>query len=73
VLGIMKCGNSEEKYTEYVKKHEEFFQRIPRSAVDVINVCTNMGKINEVLEFTQTVGGEECADMCSAPSQGCGI
>jgi len=44
VLGIMKCGNSKEKYIEYVKKYEDFFRRIPKSAVDVINVFTNMGR-----------------------------
>lgn len=66
VLGIIRCGNSKEKYIKFVKTHEKFFRRIPRSAVDVINVCTNMGKINEVLKFTQTEDGEECADMCRA-------
>lgn len=66
VLGIMKCGNSEEKYVEYIKKNEEFFKRIPKSAADVINVCMNIGKINEMLEYTQTEDGEEYADMCKA-------
>jgi len=66
VLGIMKCGNSSIKYIEYIKKHEEFFSRIPKSAADVINVCMNIKKINELLEYTQPEDGEECADMCKA-------
>ncbi len=66
VLGIMKCGNSEEEYAEYIKKHEDFFGRIPKSAADVINVCMNIGRINEMLEYIQTEDGEECADMCKA-------
>ncbi len=66
VLGIMKCGSSEEECRKYIKKHEAFFRRIPKSAADVINVCMNIGKINEKLEYTQIEEGEECADMCKA-------
>lgn len=66
VLGLIKCGNSKKKYIEYVQKHRDFFQKIPKSAVDVINVCTSMGKLNEVLNFAQTEDGEERADMCKA-------
>ncbi len=66
VLGIMKCSESSEKYTEYIKEHEEFFRKIPKSAADVINICMNMSKVNNLLEYVRTEDGEECADMCKA-------
>lgn len=66
VLGIMKCGNSEKACMQYIKKNENFFKHIPKSAADVINVCMNISKINEMLEYKQTEEGEECADMCKA-------
>ena len=66
VLGIMKCGNSEEACIQYIKEHETFFRQIPKSAADVINVCMNISKLNDMLEYTQVVEGEVCADMCKA-------
>lgn len=69
VLGLMKCTRSKKKYREYIEENREYFSRIPRSAVDVIDVCTNIKDIRAYLQFKDTQitqSGEEEADMCYA-------
>lgn len=69
VLGLMKCTGSKKNYAEYIQKNREYFSRIPKSAVDVIDVCTNIKNIREHLQFQDaqvTQSGEEEADMCYA-------
>lgn len=67
VLGIMKCTGSRKKYEEYILNNREYFSRIPRSAVDVIDVCTSIKNIRAHLQFTtDQENGEETADMCKA-------
>ena len=39
VLGIMKHTRSLKKYEMYIRENREYFLRIPKSAVDVIDVC----------------------------------
>lgn len=70
VLGIMKCTKSLKKYAAYIRENREFFSRIPKSAVDVIDACTNIKDIRKHLEFvTNENKGEEEADMCYALKQ----
>lgn len=67
VLGIMKCTRSKRKYEEFIRKNRDYFSHIPRSAVDVIDVCTGIRDIMNCLEFTMNPeSGEEEADMCKA-------
>ena len=69
VLGLMKRTGSKKKYVEYIQKNREYFSRIPKSAVDVIDACTNIKNIREHLQFQDaqiTRSGEEEADMCYA-------
>ena len=67
VLGIMKCAGSRKRYIEYIKENKDFFGRVPRSALDVIDVCGGIGGIRKYLEFTlNQVTGEEETDMCKA-------
>ena len=67
VLGIMKCTDSRKKYAEYIRKNKDYFSKIPWSAVDIINVCTNIKNITKYLEFTATrEDEEETADKCKA-------
>lgn len=67
VLGIMKCTRSRKRYENYIRENSEFFQRIPRSAVDVIDACTNIKDIKNTLDFVlNPATGEEEADMCKA-------
>lgn len=67
VLGIMKCTGSKKRYEGYILEHQGFFRRIPKSAVDVIDACTNIKDIRETLEYTlNPETGEEEADMCKA-------
>lgn len=67
VLGLMKLSASPKKYKAYIQANREFFSRIPRSAFDVIDACTNIKDIKEHLEFhTYEEGKEEEADMCKA-------
>ncbi|MDE7353375.1 MAG: hypothetical protein K2O06_10040 [Acetatifactor sp.] len=69
VLGFMKCTRSRRKYVEYIHQNREYFCRIPKSAVDVIDVCTNIKDIRKHLQFADarnTRSGEEEADMCVA-------
>lgn len=67
VLGIMKCAGSRKRYIDYINRNSEFFGRIPRSALDVIDACAGIGGIRERLEFRMNeASGEEEADMCKA-------
>ena len=67
VLGIMKHTASRKQYERYIRENKEFFQRIPRSAVDVIDACTNIKNIRNGLQYTLSPeSGEEEADMCKA-------
>lgn len=67
VLGLMKRTASSKEYKAYIQENKDFFSRIPRSALDVIDVCTNIKDIKERLEFhTNEKSKEEEADMCKA-------
>ena len=45
VLGLMKRTGSKKKYVAFILENKEYFSRIPKSAVDVIDVCTNIKDI----------------------------
>lgn len=67
VLGIMKHTGAKRRYERYIMENRSFFARIPKSAVDVIDACTNIKDIRETLQFTlNRESGEEEADMCRA-------
>lgn len=66
VLGLMKRTRSRKKYEAYILENETYFSRIPKSAVDVIDACTNIRNIKEHLHFESNGAGEEEADMCKA-------
>lgn len=67
VLGIMKHTKSSKKYETYIRENREYFSRIPKSAVDVIDACTNIKDIRKHLNFvTNEESSEEEADMCYA-------
>ena len=70
VLGIMKCTKSSKKYEAYIRENRDYFARIPKSAVDVIDVCTNIKDIRKHLRFVLNENNnEEEADMCYALDQ----
>ena len=50
---------------EYINKHQEFFRHIPKSAVEVLDVCMNIRDIKSYLVYEKD-DGEEKADMCKA-------
>lgn len=67
VLGIMRYTRSRRQYEKYIRENRDFFTRIPKSAVDVIDVCTNIKDIRESLQFTlNEESGEEEGDLCEA-------
>ena len=67
VLGIMRYTRSRIQYEKYIWENRDFFTRIPKSAVDVIDVCTNIKDIRESLQFTlNEESGEEEGDLCEA-------
>ena len=66
VLGIMKCSESRKRYERYIWENREYFSRIPKSALDVIDVCTNIKGLKEHMQFRVNKDGEEEADMCKA-------
>ena len=70
VLGIMKHTASRKQYVRYIYENQEYFSRIPRSAVDVIDACTNIKNIKGILQYTlNPESGEEETDMCKALEQ----
>lgn len=67
VLGIMHRTGSRKRYERYIWENREYFSRIPRAAVDVIDVCTGIKDITGCLEYTlNQETGEEEADVCKA-------
>lgn len=67
VLGLMKCADSQDKYREYIREHQEFFRKVSRSAMDVLRVLLNVGKMKRLLEYTKPEDAqEEETDMCKA-------
>lgn len=67
VLGLMKRTGSPKKYEAYIKENSEFFSRIPKSAFDVIDVCTRIKDIRSCIKFEQKQEDrEEEGDMCKA-------
>lgn len=67
VLGIMQRTGSRKQYEGYIQENREYFSRIPRSAVDVIDACTNIKDIRGSLRYTlNPESGEEETDMCKA-------
>lgn len=67
VLGIMKRTRSRKRYEAYILENQDFFTRIPKSAVDVIDACTNIKDIRDSLDFIlNQETGEKEADMCKA-------
>lgn len=51
VLGIMKCTGSRKRYEDYIYRNREFFSRISKSAVDVIDTCTSIKDITGSLTY----------------------
>lgn len=67
VLGLMRRAASSKEYKAYILDNKNFFSRIPKSALNVIDVCTNIKDIKAHLEFhINGESGEEEADMCKA-------
>ena len=67
VLGIMKCTGSRKRYEDYIYRNREFFSRISKSAVDVIDTCTSIKDITGSLTYIFNPDtGEEETDMCKA-------
>lgn len=66
VLGIMKCTRARKKYEAFLRANQEYFRSIPKSAVDVIDVCTNIKNVRKYFRFTVNEKGEEVTDMCKA-------
>lgn len=67
VLGIMRHTRSRKQYERYIRENSEYFSRIPRSAVDVIDACTNIKDIKGSLHYAlNPENGEEETDMCKA-------
>ncbi len=67
VLGILNRTASANQYRKYIQDNRAYFSLIPRSAVDVIDSCTNIKKFRDCLQYQWNQdSGEEEADMCKA-------
>ena len=66
VLGLMKRTGSRKRYEAFILENEAYFSRIPKSAVDVIDACTNIKDIRKHLHFETNGEEEEETDMCKA-------
>jgi hypothetical protein len=67
VLGMLKCSRSKRKYQAFIEKNKDFFRRIPRSAVDVLDVFMNIKGVMQYLQYIENEeNGEEETDMCKA-------
>lgn len=67
VLGILKRTASRKRYESYILENREYFSRIPKSAVDVIDVFTNIKDIRNRLHYVHNQEtGEEETDVCKA-------
>lgn len=67
VLGIMKHTSSSKRYEKYIFDNRDFFSKIPKSAMDVIDVYTNIGNVRNYLKYEPgPEDGEEETDLCKA-------
>jgi hypothetical protein len=67
VLGMLKCSRSKRKYQAFIEKNKDYFRRIPRSAVDVLDVFMNIKGVMQYLQYIENEeNDEEVADMCKA-------
>jgi hypothetical protein len=70
VLGMLKCSSSKRKYQAFIEKNKDYFRRIPRSAVDVLDVFMNIKGVMQYLQYIENEendeNDEEVADMCKA-------
>lgn len=67
VLGLMSRTGSRKRYESYIWENREYFSRMPKSAVDVIDACTGIRDITGCLKYTSNrETGEEEADVCKA-------
>jgi flagellar biosynthesis/type III secretory pathway protein FliH len=67
VLGMLKCSRSKRKYRAFIEKNKDYFRRIPRSAVDVLDVFMNIKGVMQYLQYIENEeNGEEETDMCKA-------
>ncbi len=67
VLGIMKCTGSRKRYEDYIYRNKEFFSKIPKSALDVIETFTSIKDITGSLTYILNPDtGEEETNMCKA-------
>ena len=65
VLGLLKRTGARKKYQEYIRQNQEFFKRIPKSALDVLLICMNGKRIENYIQYTNGEETEEI-DMCKA-------
>ena len=67
VLGILKCTASRKRFERYILENREYFSKVPKSAVDVIDIFTNVSDIRNRLQYVwnQEIGEEE-TNMCKA-------
>lgn len=67
VLGLMKCADSQDEYKQYIRENQGYFRKVPKSAMDVLRVCMNIGRMKQFLEYTKRADAqEEETDMCKA-------
>jgi hypothetical protein len=67
VLGMLKCSGSKRKYEAFIEKNKDYFRRIPRSAVDVLDVFMNIKGMMQYLQYIENEeNDEEVVDMCKA-------
>lgn len=70
VLGIMRRERMPGEYAAYIRENREFFSRIPRSALDVIDACTDIKDFRQYLRpDRKKENGREETDMCYALEQ----
>jgi flagellar biosynthesis/type III secretory pathway protein FliH len=64
---MLKCSRSKRKYQAFIEKNKDYFRRIPRSAVDVLDVFMNIKGVMQYLQYIENEeNDEEVADMCKA-------
>lgn len=67
VLGMLRRAGCRKEYWSYIQENREFFCRIPKSALNVIDAYINIGEMHKYMEFEMNMEtGEEEADMCKA-------
>lgn len=67
VVGLLKRTKDKKEYKKYIVENKEYFSRMPRSAVEVIDACVGISRMKVLFQNVESQEErEKVVDMCKA-------